>query len=143
MSWKYMVERCGAKQHDGECGPWAVANIKWGADWKAAYRLAEELPHAIVTRAYMGNLGWSKTPHTVFEHYEGGGICKGCADRSRITGDPISPESRGPLVQTPAGNEFMCAPCQKAFIGFQKKITREPNRWLYVPIIDTLDWEAR
>lgn len=145
MTWKYTVEQCGAEKHDGECGPWSLVDVRWGDGWRDAYRKAEKLPHAIVSREYKGDMdGWNRTPHTVFEHIDGGDTCKGCYDRSQVTGEPLDPESRGPLVQTPRGNEFMCAPCQSAFRTMQKKFAdaagRSLDRWLYVPIIDTVDF---
>ncbi|MFF9649706.1 hypothetical protein [Streptomyces sp. NPDC014622] len=135
MSWKYTVEQCNAETHDGECGPWEVVDVMWNGGWRLAYRKADELPHAIVSSQYAGDLGYKKTPHNVFEHVEGGALCWQCV------------RARGPLCQTANGNKFVCAGCQAEMRRYIEQHARDlgtsPDRWSYVPIIDTLDWEAR
>ncbi|WP_326827446.1 hypothetical protein [Streptomyces sp. NBC_01751] len=134
MPWKYVVEECKAETHDEECGPWEVDDIQWGERWKDAYRKAEGLPHAIVSRQYTGALDWSKSLHTAFEHIEGGGLCWQCG------------KERGPLCQTATGNKFVCAGCQAVMRRSIEQSARDlgidPDRRSYVPIIDTLDLEA-
>ncbi|MEV0471014.1 hypothetical protein [Streptomyces prunicolor] len=132
MTWKYTVEECQAENHDGECGPWRVADIKWGDGWRDAYRKAEELPHAIVSSAYLGNLPYKKTPHTVFEHIESGGLCFYCG------------KGRGPLCKTVDKNVFICDACQAIYRRMHEQTSRDygwdPDRRLYVPIIETIDF---
>ncbi|WP_340376624.1 hypothetical protein U5640_16900 [Streptomyces sp. SS7] len=145
MSWRYDVFACPNETDDhNTCEVWGGApiDILGGGRWKDAFRKAEALSHGLVTRTYTGKLGWSTKTVTVFERIDGGGVCKGCHKRSQVTGEPLSPESRGPLVKTPFGNEFMCDACQKSSLAAHKRSTRDPDRWLYVPIIDTIDFKA-
>jgi hypothetical protein len=137
MSWRYDVFECNNEADDhSKCevmtGP--PKQLFWNGGWKDAYRLAEALPHAIVVREYKGELGWSRKSVTVFEHIEGGGICLYCR------------EGRGPLCNLPVGNRFLCEPCRIPARRWHEMTMRdhgtEPIRERFVPVIDTLDWEA-
>jgi hypothetical protein len=138
VSWRYSVFPCTNKTDDhNTCeafgGP--PSDILWDDRWRDAFRKAEDLPHAIVVREYRGELGWSKKSFTVFEHVEGGATCFYCR------------KSRGPLCKTPEGNRFMCDSCKRLSRDLHERNARahgtDPDRWFYVPIIDTLDWEAQ
>jgi hypothetical protein len=135
MSWRYSVFPCTNETDDhSTCeafgGP--PADTFWGDGWKDAYRKAEELPHAVVERAYKGDQGWVKTPFVVFEHIEGGGVCFYCR------------KGRGPLCNTLGGNRFMCDSCRADERRGHEQVMRsygtEPSRFRYVPIIETLDF---
>ncbi|MGW5773134.1 hypothetical protein ACWEVY_28780 [Streptomyces longwoodensis] len=138
MSWRYDVFECGNETDDhAKCeamsGP--PKECFWDARWKDAYRLAASLPHGVVESRYVGDQDYGRTPHVVFEHIDGGGICWLCR------------EGRGPLCRTADGNRFLCDRCQKSRRQEHEQSARqrrwEPNRWLYVPIIETVDWEAQ
>ncbi|MFG3176564.1 hypothetical protein ACGFZC_16070 [[Kitasatospora] papulosa] len=132
MTWRYMVKQCTAETHDGKCELWKIEGVKVGAGWKDAFRMAEGLPHAVVSRSYTGNQNWSTTPHTVFERIEGGGLCYFCG------------KGRGPLCKTGDGNHFLCEPCRKLSREDHENWARAngttPSRFTYVPIIETLDF---
>jgi hypothetical protein len=138
MSWRYDVFECNNETDDhSTCevmtGP--PKQLFWDGAWKDAYRMAEKLPHAIVESRYVGDLPYNKTPHVVFEHIEGGGVCWMCG------------KHRGPLCRTADGNKFVCDRCQGDMRRFvmqrARDVSTDPNRWSYVPIIDTVDWEAQ
>ncbi|MFJ8699482.1 hypothetical protein [Streptomyces ardesiacus] len=88
----------------------------------------------MVTAQYTGELAYSKSPRTVFEHIEGGGPCDFC------------PEGRGPMCQTIDTNEFICDPCRSTLRQGSEQLSRrlgvEPSRFLYVPIIETVEYEV-
>jgi len=135
MSWRYDVFECTNETDDhSTCeamtGP--PVDILWDGRWKDAYRKAEELPHGVVESRYMGDQGWSKTPHVVFEHIEGGGLCYFCG------------KGRGPLCRAGDGDRFLCEPCRKAARDQHSQWARNngttPSRFTYVPIIETLNY---
>ena len=138
MTWRYDVFACPNETDDhNACVAWGAApiGILGGDRWKDAFRKAETLPHGVVTRTYTGNLGWTTKTMTVFERIEGGGICWFCG------------KGRGPLCKTGEGNRFICVPCQVLSRRMHEQNSRaygiDPDRWVYVPIIDTLDWKAQ
>ncbi|MFF4245207.1 hypothetical protein ACFYY2_12120 [Streptomyces sp. NPDC001822] len=131
MSWRYVVKKCKAETHGEKCGPWTIVESMLDAGWKDMYRLAATLPHAIVSRTYVGTQNWSTSPYKAFEHIEGGGLCYFCG------------KGRGPLCKTGDGNHFLCEPCQKISRRDHKQWARDngttPSPFTYVPIIETLD----
>jgi hypothetical protein len=138
MSWRYDVFECNNETTDHHLcevmtGP-PIASF-WDYGWKDAYRKAESLPHGVVESRYTGDLPYKKTPHVVFERIEGGGLCWMCG------------KGRGPLCRTSEGSKFVCEPCQMLSRRQHEQISRDhhraPDRWAYVPIIDTIDWEAQ
>lgn len=135
MSWRYSVFACPNETDDhAMCEVMTGAPIDhfWDDRWKDAYRKAEELPHAVVERAYKGDQGWIKTPFVLFEHIEGGGVCFYCR------------KGRGPLCNTQGGNRFFCEPCRSDMRRSHEQAIRsygaEPSPFKYVPIIETLDF---
>ncbi|MER6102421.1 hypothetical protein ABT115_08840 [Streptomyces sp. NPDC001832] len=135
MSWRYDIFECPNEVDDhSTCEAWSAPpiDILWDDRWKDAYLKAESLPHAVVERRYMGDLGWNTTPHIVFEHIDGGGVCFYCRER------------RGSLCQTAEENRFVCDTCRaglrRMVLQTARNLGTDPSQFTYVPIIETIDF---
>ncbi|MEF3112407.1 hypothetical protein [Streptomyces chrestomyceticus] len=135
------------EDHDGSCGAWKRTGIHWNAEWEGAFEEAALQRHAFVQAVPVENPGWK--PHTVFEHINGGGLCKGCwmkhqnshtqHDVDENTGACAScvkaQQRRGPLTRTPEGKEFMCEECRITFRRWHEQYVhserRDPDKRLY------------
>ncbi|GAA0579474.1 hypothetical protein GCM10010394_05040 [Streptomyces crystallinus] len=154
--WKCTTGYTRAHDHDGTCGSWERTAICWDSLWFTAFEKASTQSHAFVQAVYAVN---GRT-RTVYEHVEGGGLCKGCWHRHENTHThAITKETglcipcvrvqnrRGPLTRTPFGNEFMCDDCRSGFRRVHLQTCRadgrDPDKRLYRPVLDFAREDAR
>ncbi|GGP71996.1 hypothetical protein [Streptomyces melanogenes] len=121
----------------------------WNSGWFTAIQKASTHAHAFVQRVNTVN----RSTDTIFEHVEGGGLCKGCWKQHENThADHVLDElgvclpcveaqqRRGPLTRTPSGREFMCEPCRDDARSMHVVLAyiegRDPNPRLYRPEFD-------
>lgn len=162
--WRYEVWVCkdgwtDPAAHDGTCGLWSCTAIHWNGRWFKAFEDAVPHPHAVVEAIPVDiDPGWKR--HTVFEHIQGGGLCKRCWDRhinshkEHVISEPMgwcvpcvdAQKRRGPLTRTPNGEEFMCEDCRSAFRRSHERSAyvtgRDPDSRLYRPVLDVAREDA-